>query len=166
MTAHSKDQQPGELQLVGPAPGQQPPAPMSTQRKARKQALDLLFEAELMGVDVADHLARYVADPDTPPLRELGHAVVVAFAEHADEVDAALIAHLTGRWTLPRMPRIDRSLARMAVAEIRYVGTPGKVAISEAVALAEIYSTDDSASFLNGVLGRVLADTPGETPEN
>ncbi|GAA1713750.1 transcription antitermination factor NusB [Propioniferax innocua] len=150
-----RNPEPGELKLVGPAPGQKPPAPMSTQRKARKQALDLLFEAELLDESLATRLAADVADAERPPLRELGHDIVAAVIDHAETIDAAIEDNLTGRWSLMRMPRVDRCLTRMAVAEMWFVGTPTAVVINEAVALAETFSTDDSAGFLNGVLGRI-----------
>lgn len=146
----------GEIKLVGPAPGQKPPAPMSTQRKARKQVLDVLFEAELAGRPIADQLAEERGADETP-LRPLARDILTALVEHGAEIDAELGAHLAGSWSLARMPRVDRCLARAAVAELRHVGTPAPVAVNEAVALAGIYSTDESPAFLNGVLGRIAA---------
>lgn len=150
----------GELELIGPAPGQKPPAPMSTQRKARKQALDVLFEAELTSVRIRDRLEKPQSDEETA-LRPLAQQILQAYNAHPGEIDEAIGAHLAQGWSLTRMPRVDRCLARIAVAEMWFVDTPVAVAITEAVALAEVYSTDESPAFLNGVLGRIAA---GERP--
>lgn len=158
MANRSGDVDPGEITLVGPAPGQRPPEPMSTQRKARKQALDILFEADLRRLDAGEHLARRVADAEAPPVRDLGHRLVTEYVEHAREIDQMITGQLAPGWSLQRMPRVDRCLARLAVAELQYVGSDPGIAISEAMALAEIYSTDDSRAFLNGVLGRIARD--------
>ena len=76
--------------------------------------------------------------------------------EHADELDAVIAASLTGSWTLERMARVDRNLARIALFEIAHTDTPAPVAIDEAVGLAAEFSTPESPAFLNGLLNAAV----------
>lgn len=123
--------------------------------KARKQALDVLYAAELRGVPAAEVLAELATDPEVtvrPFARELVSGVIEGQARY----DAAIEAALSPGWTLDRMPRIDRCLARLAVHELSRGETDAGVVIAEAVRLAQEFSTDDSGAFLNGVLAQVL----------
>lgn len=130
---------------------------MPARRKARKRALDVLYEADLRGLPPGEVLTAYVARLEEPRPAHLPYAVslvegVVAHRERIDE----LIASYTEGWTLERMPPVDRNLARIAVFELFWVDdVDPPVAITEAVELAKQLSTDDSPRFLNGVLGRI-----------
>ena len=122
----------------------------SARTKARKAALDVLFQAELTGsypVEVMESLQK----PPRPLTRQIVHGV----DDRGNAIDQAITLALMGDWTLQRMPAIDRSLARLATWELLYSATPPAAAIAEAVALADEYSTDGSAGFLTAVLGRV-----------
>ncbi|MFC3501908.1 transcription antitermination factor NusB [Micromonospora krabiensis] len=130
---------------------------MPARRKARKRALDVLFEADLRDQPPVEVLAGYLQRIERPHPEHLGYAVglVEGVAAHLDRIDE-LIASYTEGWTLDRMPVVDRNLARIAVYELLYVDEiDDAVAISEAVELARQMSTDDSPRFLNGVLGRI-----------
>jgi len=132
---------------------------MAARTKARKRALDILFESELRGEPVLDVLAERTAAAD-PPVSEYAAAVVRGVHEHADQIDRLLAAHAQG-WTLERMPAVDRNILRIGVQELLWNDqVPDAVAISEAVALAGELSTDDSPSFVNGLLGRLLELKP------
>jgi len=135
-------------------------AQSSSRSKARKRALDILFEAELRGADPVATLEERAAAAD-PPVREYTAKLVRGVAAHASEIDARISACLAPGWTLPRMPRVDRNALRIAVFEIGYGEVPDAVAISEAVRLVSELSTDDSPSFVNGVLSAVLASNVG-----
>jgi len=124
--------------------------------KARKRALDILFEAELRGTDALATLAERTADAD-PPVREYTAALVEGVAAHASEIDARITAAAARGWSLARMPRVDLIALRIAVLEIDHLDVPDAVAVSEAVALVSEMSTDDSPAFVNGVLGTVVA---------
>lgn len=132
-------------------------ASMTARRKARKRALDVLYEADLRGLPRPQVLTAYlqrlpVPRPDYVAYTEAIVAGVTADAERIDE----LIASYTEGWTLDRMPVVDRNLARIAVYELLHsLDVDAPVAITEAVELAESLSTDDSPRFLNGVLGRI-----------
>ncbi|HEU4421575.1 MAG TPA: transcription antitermination factor NusB [Pilimelia sp.] len=130
---------------------------MPARRKARKRALDMLYEADLRGLPPTDVLAAYVERLARPLPEHLPYAVglVEGVAAHADRIDELISSYAEG-WTLDRMPVVDRNLARIAVYELLYVDEiDDAVAITEAVELARQMSTDDSPRFLNGVLGRI-----------
>jgi len=133
---------------------------MSARSKARKRALDVLFEADAKDVPPASVLAETIrrraadGDPDLNPYTiELVEGVIANRAE----VDAALSASLED-WTLERLPAVDREVLRLGAYELLFCGdVPDAVAISEAVELARSLSTDESPAFVNGVLGAVAA---------
>jgi N utilization substance protein B len=128
----------------------------STRTKARKRALDVLFEADLRGLPVLDVLAAHVAQAE-PPVRPFTEELVRGFESDRGRIDRLIAECLTGGWTLERMPRVDRNLARIAVHEILHTDLAPEVALAECVALGEDLSTDDSPVFLNGLL-RAVAD--------
>ncbi|HKN43513.1 MAG TPA: transcription antitermination factor NusB [Propionibacteriaceae bacterium] len=132
----------------------------STRSKARKRALDILFEAELRGLDPLTTLAERT-EAANPPVREYTTELVRGVAAHSDEIDARIRACLAPGWTLPRIPRVDRSALRIAVFEIDYGEVPDPVAVAEAVQLVSDLSTDESPAFVNGVLRAVAASRVG-----
>jgi len=134
---------------------------MSARRKARKRALDVLYEADLRSVPIPEVLTAYLARLPEPRPEQLGYVVelVEGYAGHAGRIDELISSYAEG-WTLERMPAIDRNLARIAVYELLYcddIDSP--VAITEAVELARTLSTEDSPRFLNGILGRIAEYT-------
>ncbi len=132
---------------------------MAARTKARKRALDILYEAELRGEPVLDLLAERTAAAD-PPVAEYAAVLVRGVHEHAGQIDKLLAAHAHG-WTLDRMPAVDRNILRIGVQEMLWNDdVPDAVAISEAVTLAGELSTDDSSSFVNGLLARLLELKP------
>jgi N utilization substance protein B len=132
---------------------------MAARSKARKRALDVLFEAELRGEPVLELLAERTAAAD-PPVSEYAAELVRGVHEHAGEIDSLLAANSHG-WTLDRMPAVDRNVLRIGAFELLWnEAVPDAVAISEAVALASELSTDGSGSFVNGLLARLLELKP------
>ena len=131
---------------------------MPSRRKARKRALDVLYEADLRDRAAGRGARRATLERiEQPPPEHLDYAVglVEGVAAHLDRIDELIASYAEG-WTLERMPVVDRNLARIAVYELLYVDEiDDPVAISEAVELARQMSTDDSPRFLNGVLGRI-----------
>lgn len=98
---------------------------------------------------------RAIPPPGQAPLREYTVALVQGVQEHQEAIDDAISGH-SRSWPLERMPAVDRALLRLAAWEIIYNDeVPDGVAVSEAVALAELLSTDDSPSFVNGLLSRI-----------
>jgi N utilization substance protein B len=126
-----------------------------TRTKARKRALDILFEADLRELPAAEVLAAHTEQAE-PPIREYTADLVNGVIAHRAEIDALVAAHLPSGWTLDRMPRVDRNLARLTTFEALYTDTDVAVALAECVLLASELSTDDSPALLNGVLAAVL----------
>jgi transcription antitermination protein NusB len=132
---------------------------MPARSKARKRALDLLFEAEVRAIPVLDLLAERTAAAD-PPVPDYAVALVRGVHEHAAQIDELLAAYSQG-WALARMPAVDRNVLRIGAYELLWRDeVPDAVAISEAVALAGELSTDDSPGFVNGLLGTLLQVRP------
>jgi N utilization substance protein B len=133
---------------------------VAARTKARKRALDLLFEAEQRGVNVGDLLRERLAAPVTEaPLPELTAVLVNGVVERWTQIDELLTTYSQG-WTLQRMPAVDRAILRLGAYEVLYAEVPEGVAISEAVALATELSTDDSPRFVNGLLARIAEVKP------
>lgn len=134
---------------------------MAARTKARKRALDLLFEAEQRGVNAADLLRERLAAPVTEaPLSEFTADLVMGVVEHWGQVDE-LIATYSQGWTLTRMPAVDRAILRLGAYEVLFsTDVPEPVAISEWVGLATELSTDDSPRFVNGLLARLAEVKP------
>ncbi|HYN29238.1 MAG TPA: transcription antitermination factor NusB [Dermatophilaceae bacterium] len=134
---------------------------MAARTKARKRALDLLFEADQRGVDAGELLRERLARPVTEaPLSEFTADLVGGVVEHRAQIDELLTTYSQG-WTLERMPAVDRAVLRLGAYEVLYaVDVPEPVAISEWVALATELSTDDSPRFVNGLLARLAEVKP------
>ena len=132
---------------------------MGARSKARKRALDVLFEADQRGVNVASVLEERLKDPGREtPLPEYAQQILRGVIEQWVDVNAR-IAAAAQEWTLDRMPAVDRAVLRIGAWEI--VHNPDvapAVAIDEAVELATSLSTEESPKFVNGVLGRVARD--------
>jgi N utilization substance protein B len=135
---------------------------VAARSKARKRAVDVLYEADLRGRDRRELLAERIADGH-PPISEHTIRLVEGVAEHAARIDELIDTHASG-WSLERLPDVDRAIMRMAVFELLWVDdVPDPVVIDEAVELAKTLSTDDSPAFINGVLGAIL-DTEVPAP--
>jgi transcription antitermination protein NusB len=132
---------------------------MPARSKARKRALDILFEAEIRGVPVLDLLAERSAEA-SPPVSEYAETLVRGVQARAGRIDELLAAYSEG-WALERMPAVDRNILRIGTYELLWgAGVPPGVAISEAVLLARELSTDSSPAFVNGLLARLLELRP------
>jgi len=130
----------------------------SARTKARKRALDILFEAELRGRTLNETLAERSEEAD-PPLRDYTVELVRGVEANQQAIDGRITAHLAKGWTLARMPRVDRAAVRIATYEIDYVDdVPDAVAVAEAVELVGELSTDESPAYVNGLLGGVVDD--------
>src|SRR5919197_1966569 len=129
---------------------------LGERRKARKRAVDILYESEMRDVAALDILRDKTARAD-PPISGYTATLVEGVAEHRTRIDELISEYATG-WTLDRMPPVDRNILRVAAYELLWrddIDAP--VAISEAVELAKSLSTDDSPRFVNGLLDRLAA---------
>ena len=133
---------------------------VTARTKARRRAVEVLFEADQRGLlDTADLRGfaedRFVTSANHTQAPAYTRQIVEGVAEHLAEVDETIATYAQG-WSLSRMPAVDRAIARVAAWEIVYndeVDPP--VAVDEAVTLSRMLSTDDSPRYLNGLLGRI-----------
>lgn len=131
-----------------------------TRHKARRRAVDLLFEAEAKDVSPLDLVEQrrelFVTDDSIGAINDYTERVLNGVVADSDEVDSVLSSHLE-KWTLPRLPAVDRAILRLATWEMFHADdVDPRVVVDEAVELAKELSTDDSPAFVNGVLGRML----------
>ncbi|MEI7630503.1 MAG: transcription antitermination factor NusB [Actinomycetes bacterium] len=131
---------------------------MSARGKARKRALDILYEADIRGIPALEVLQSQVArrsEDGDPELNVYVSEIVHGVVEHGEYIDEVISTYSLG-WTLPRMPAVDRSILRLACYEVLWNDdVPDAVVISEAVNMAQSLSTDESSTFVNGLLARI-----------
>jgi transcription antitermination protein NusB len=141
---------------------------VSARTKSRKRAIDILFGADLREVPISSLLDEEAGRAESNPQREsswpYAREIVEGVDSHLGELDAVIRTHADG-WPLERMPVLDRAIARIGAWEILYNDdVPDGVAIAEAVESASVLSTEDSAGFLNGVLGAIARDKAQPAP--
>ena len=133
---------------------------MSARSKARKQALDLLYETDIRGTDlVATLLERDVSSegPDARPIREYTRELVNGVSDNRRKIDELITTYAQG-WDMDRLPAVDRNILRLGIYEILWsTSVPTSVAIDEALDLAKELSSDDSSKYIHGVLGRIAS---------
>jgi transcription antitermination protein NusB len=145
-----------------------------SRRRAREAALRALYQCEVGQSSLRDALFDVLETTDlSAELREYAESCARGVEEHREQIDDLIKRYLLD-WDFDRIAVIDRSLMRLACYELLHVPTmPPAVSLNEAIELAKRYSTADSGKFVNGVLGRVLLETPkaqwdpatGEAPE-
>lgn len=133
---------------------------MSARSKARKQALDLLYETDIRGTDVLETLASRdipAEGPDARPIREYTRDLVVGVSDNRRKIDELITTYAQG-WDMDRLPAVDRNILRLGIYEILWsTDVPTSVAIDEALDLATELSSDDSSKYIHGVLGRIAS---------
>lgn len=128
---------------------------MSARRKARRRAVDIVFEADARGLGALEILAQRL-DAADPPVREWTETLVQGVYTNRARIDD-LLATYSVDWPIDRMPAVDRAVLRVGLFELLWCADiPDAVAISEAVELVRELSTDQSPTFVNGLLGRIL----------
>jgi transcription antitermination protein NusB len=140
---------------------------MASRSKARRRALEVLFEADLRGLSplrvLADRVARteaMTAQDSDPHIGEFTISLVEGVWSQIDRIDP-LIETYSVDWTIDRMPAVDRNLVRLGIYEILFADdVPDVVAIDEAVSLAQELSTAESPQFVNGLLNRIMELKP------
>lgn len=131
---------------------------MAARSKARKRALDVLYEADIRSLPVLDVLAAHEAQAENemnPYVRELVEGVWA----HAARIDE-LLATYSQDWSLERMPSVDRNVLRLGAWELLWGDVPAPVALSESVTLVTSLSTEESGPFVNGLLARLAQIKP------
>ncbi len=136
---------------------------MAARSKARKRALDILYESDLRGSSAVavleTQIGRRAADKE-PELNAYVRTLIEGVTANQEQIDEILSTYSMG-WTLDRMPAVDKAVLRIGAYEIIWADDiPDAVAISEAVTLVTDLSTDESSSFVNGLLGRIAEIKP------
>jgi N utilization substance protein B len=131
---------------------------VSARSKARKQALDILYESDIRGADAASILElRDIPEdgPDARPIREFTRELIAGVATHKRKIDELITTYAQG-WDMDRMAAVDRNILRLGIYEIVWSDELADgIAIDEAINLAKDLSTDDSATFIHGLLGKI-----------
>jgi N utilization substance protein B len=136
----------------GQAPHRDIPSRKGSRSKARKRALDILFESEARAEDPLDVLRRRIAGSDAPPVSDFAQTLVEGVVAHREHIDASL-GEMARGWSVERMAAVDRAILRIGAYEVLFTDdVDDAVAIDEAILLARELSTDDSPRFVNGVL--------------
>lgn len=132
---------------------------MSARSKARKQALDLLYEADIRGSSALELLqSRDVIEegPEARPIRDFTKDLITGISTNSRKIDELITTYAQG-WDMDRLPAVDRNILRLAIYEIVWsTDLADGIAIDEALTLAKELSTDESASYIHGVLGKFL----------
>jgi len=136
---------------------------VAARSKARKRALDILYESDLRGSSAVavleTQIGRRAADKE-PELNAYVRTLIEGVTANQEQIDEILSTYSMG-WTLDRMPAVDKAVLRIGAYEIIWgEDIPDAVAISEAVTLVTDLSTDESSSFVNGLLGRISEIKP------
>ncbi len=131
---------------------------MSARSKARKQALDLLYEADIRGSSALELLqSRDVIEdgPDARPIRDFTKELISGISTNSRKIDELITTYAQG-WDMDRLPAVDRNILRLAIYEIVWsADLADGIAIDEALTLAKELSTDESAGYIHGVLGKI-----------
>ena len=132
---------------------------MSSRSKARKAALDLLYESDIRKSSAADLLLKRVTEMEYEA-REFTKELIDGIELNKRKIDELIATYAQG-WDMDRMPVLDRNILRLSIFELLWSKTvPEAVAISEALELATNFSTEESSKYINGVLSKVLEIKP------
>jgi N utilization substance protein B len=131
---------------------------MSARHKARKRALDFLYESDIRGISAVDLFSK--RPPSELSEGQYVKILLEGISTHRSKIDELIVTYAQG-WDLDRMPSIDRNILRISLFEILWMESiDDRIAISEAIELAKELSTDESSNYVNGVLGRIVALKP------
>jgi N utilization substance protein B len=131
---------------------------VSARSKARKQALDILYEADIRSSDASAILSSRDIDeegPDGRPIRDFTKDLIAGVVTHKRKIDELIATYAQG-WDMDRLAAVDRNILRLGIFEILWSNEVADgIAIDEAITLAKSLSTEDSATFIHGLLGRI-----------
>jgi N utilization substance protein B len=129
---------------------------MSRRSRAREIALQALFQEDLNPNNSLENLGVFLgARLQDEQLREFAKQLVMGVKRNQEELDQ-MLAEKAANWSVPRMAATDRNLLRMGAYEIRFMDTPDRVAVDEAIELSKRYGTAQSPQFINGILDKLI----------
>lgn len=130
------------------------PLPMTSDMSARVEEMIEVAEKALLALEIAE----FTTLESQGDVKNYAIQIAETFQKNHDEIDSIIKKYSTG-WDFERLVKMDKDILRIALSELLFIKeTPMKVVIDEAVELAKKYSTDDSSSFINGVLAKVIVD--------
>ncbi|MBO5385063.1 transcription antitermination factor NusB [bacterium] len=130
------------------------PLPMTSDMSARVEEMIEVAEKALLALEIAE----FTTLESQGEVKNYAIQIAETFQKNHDEIDSIIKKYSTG-WDFERLVKMDKDILRIALSELLYIQeTPMKVVVDEAVELAKKYSTDDSSSFINGVLAKVIVD--------
>jgi N utilization substance protein B len=124
---------------------------MSKRSNSRKLAMRLVYQFGIRNADLTVLFADLDTDPYAPETVTWAYDLAEKTVTHLDVIDTAIAEH-SHHWDMDRLNHVDKALLRMAIAEIHYIGTPFQVVINEILELSKQYSTEESTTFINGIL--------------
>ena len=129
---------------------------MSTRRKAREYALQMLFQWDITRDHIETIVASFWENNEEPPaVKDFAAQIASRTIEHVEEIDTIIQRHAE-HWRLDRMAVVDRNILRMATQEFLYEEeTPKTVVINEAIEIARRFSAQESPQFINGILDSI-----------
>ncbi len=132
---------------------------MGYRRKAREYALQMLYQYDISHDSAAHLLDGFWASKDLPEnIKEFTNKIVEGVIENLHLIDSK-INQSAMNWSIDRMAVVDRNILRMAIFELLFINDiPVRVTINEAIEIAKRYGGEDSSSFINGILDRILRD--------
>lgn len=139
---------------------------MGRRRKAREVALQVLYQIDVLKVDVKEATQLFWSNFKAPEeTKEFSSILIEGTCNHREEIDR-LISSCSENWSLERMAKVDRNILRIAAYELLYCpDTPYKVILNEAIDLGKDYSSDNSSSFINGILDALYAKLQKENED-
>jgi N utilization substance protein B len=138
---------------------------MHERSRARRQALQILYQSDITGEAVSEILESSAYSVEDGEPDEFCRELVTGVSAHLEEIDG-ILGEVSENWVVSRMPFVDRNILRLSTYEIFYGGdVPPSVAINEAVELAKTYGGEDSSKFVNGVLGKIASRHTGHSEQ-
>ena len=139
---------------------------MSSRRRSREMAIQVLYQVDMAQSDIGEALRLFCEHFKAPDnIRDFAVELANGVHQYGEEIDT-LISRFSEHWRLERMSAVDRNILRLAIFELLYrADIPAKVSINEAVDLGKKYGTEDSGSFINGILDRIRIDLEEGTIE-
>jgi N utilization substance protein B len=129
---------------------------MGKRSSGRKMAMQVLYQYEMRGEKPEEILASSIfSSSGSRETKDFSLKLASGCIEKIKELDD-IIGTLSKGWSLERITKVDKSILRLALYELKYTDTPQKVIINEAVELAKNFSTEDSSKFINGILGNAI----------
>lgn len=123
---------------------------MSARSKARKEALDLLFEADLRNKSLVSEIEQGAS----AKARDYAQSITMGVANNHSRIDELIRSYIQG-WDFDRIPNVDRNILRIAIWELLWGDLPEAIVIDEALKLATELSTENSPTFIHGVLSKI-----------